>query len=158
MMKIHTWYSKHNFSCFHFMVLSSCTHNWIFRILCNVWGMKPQMWHSGLGAVSSVTGWIWHSGINARWHGSIYHSQYHWCHWIYNGHVAWKILYRFCSSQISCCIYQSYYIWRLYTSYTHQYKRYVIQSLSQYQKKQCTKKTIIWIFTAVKFLELLNCL
>ena len=87
------------------------------------------MWHFGLGAVSSVAGWIWHSGINARWLGSIYHSQHQWCCWNSNGHVAWKILYRFRSSKRSCCIYLSYYIWRCYTSYTHKYKRYVIQSL-----------------------------
>ena len=105
-----------------------CPHNWIFRILCDVWGMEPQMWHFGLGAVSSVAGWIWYSGIDARWHGSIYHSEHQWCCWISNGHVARTISYRFCSSKRSCCIYQSYYIWRCYTSYTHKYKRYVIQS------------------------------
>jgi len=138
------------------MILSLCIHNWIFKISCDIWGMEPQMWHFGLGAVSSVAGWIWHSGINARRHGSIYHSQHQWCCWISNGHVAWTILYRFCSSKRSCCIYQSYYIWHCYTSYSHKYKRYVIQSLTQYQKKQCTKKTTIWIFTAVKSSELLN--
>ena len=86
------------------------------------------MWHSGLGAVSSVAERIWHSGIDARGHGTIYHSQHQWCCWIYNGHVAWTILYRFCSSERSCCIYQSYYIWSCYTSCAHKYKRYVIQS------------------------------
>lgn len=114
------------------------------------------MWHFGLGAVSSVAGWIWHSGINARWHGIIYHSQHQLCCWISNGHVARTIPFRFYSSKRSCCICQSYYFWRRYTAYTHKYKRYVIQNLTQYQKKQCTKKTTIWIFAAVKFSELLN--
>ena len=109
------------------MILSLCPHSWISRILCDVWGMEPQMWHFGLGAVSSVAGWIWHSGIDARWHGSIYHSKHQWRCWIFNGHVARTIPYRFCSSKRSCCIYQSYYFWHCYTSYTHKYKRYVLQ-------------------------------